>query len=130
MRPQPLLSVTIMVLPWVVTASLPDRRFEPWVEATAAEPNIRNINLVQEHFDTLKDRERTLLALALVRVRLNDKPAAAGLLDELDKMQPNPWISHGVEVTRAFIEGRKMNPPTGWSRTEVPIRIPKPDLKP
>jgi hypothetical protein len=77
-----------------------------WVEAVAAVPSIANVNLVQRHFATLNDRPRTLLALVLVRWRVGDREDALGLLDQLDKMNPGPWVAYGAELTRARIEGR------------------------
>lgn len=77
-----------------------------WVEATAQEPNVANINLVQEHFPELTDKKRSLLALALVRWRKDDVKTATSILDELAKMEPDDWVQHGAEMLRAKIEGR------------------------
>jgi hypothetical protein len=77
-----------------------------WIEAYAAEPSIPNINLVQTHFSALKEKQRTLLALAVVRFRANDKTIALHLLDSLDTMRPDAWVARGMEIVRAKIEGR------------------------
>lgn len=102
-----------------------------WVEATAKEPQIANINLVQEHFTELTDKNRSLLALALVRWRKDDLPTAVSILDSLAKMEPDEWVQHGAETLRAKIEGR---PPKRSSPIATPagprVRIMPPKMKP
>lgn len=78
-----------------------------WVEATAEEPVVKNINLVQERFATLVDKPRTLLAMASVRERRGDKGTALELLKALDSMEPGPQIATAAETLRAKLEGRK-----------------------
>jgi len=80
-----------------------------WVEATAREPQVGNVNLVQKHFPRLKEQNRTLLALAVAHLRLGDKPGAAGMLDDLDKAGPDDWVRYGLEHTRAALEGRPVD---------------------
>lgn len=77
-----------------------------WVESAAQAPNLANVNRVQEKFDSLDDRPRTLLALAMVRVRLEDRATALRLLDSLDAMEPNLSVRQGAERLRAMLEGR------------------------
>lgn len=77
-----------------------------WVEATAKEPQIANVNLVQQHFPELTEKKRSLLALAFVRWRKDDLPAAISILDALAKMEPDEWVQYGAETLRAKIEGR------------------------
>ena len=101
-----------------------------WVEATAKEPDVANINLVQEHFPELTDKKRSLLALALVRWRKDDLKTATTILDELAKMEPDAWVQHGAETLRAKIEGRTPKRPapsaTPGPRIKVmPIKQPK-----
>lgn len=107
-----------------------------WVEATASDPQIRNVNLVQNHFSQLKEQGRTLLALAVVRMRLGDKTGATGLLDTLGNFATDDWIKYGLEHTRAALEER----PVDYSRLPVagaragtrgvpiPTRIVKPPM--
>lgn len=80
-----------------------------WVEATANDPRIQSINLVQKQFSRLKEQHRTLLALAVVRMRLGDKTGAAGLLDALDKSTNDDWIKNAAEHTRAMLESRPVD---------------------
>lgn len=80
-----------------------------WVEATAREPKIANVNLVQAQFPLVREKARTLLALAFVRMRLGDKAGATGILDELDKVGTDDWVKYGVEVTRAALEDRPVD---------------------
>lgn len=80
-----------------------------WVEAAAQEPSIANINVVQQQFANVKDRPRTLLALAVIRLRLGDKAGATELLDKVAGMDPTSWVQYGLEHTRARLEDRPVN---------------------
>jgi hypothetical protein len=68
-----------------------------WVEAFADEPFIPNINLVQQRFPALKEKARTVLALAFVRARSKMQTEALSLLDQLDTLSPDIWTSHGAQ---------------------------------
>lgn len=61
--------------------------FLAWVESAAPKVEVRNVNLVQQHFAVLKNKGRTLLALALIRLRLDDLKGAEATLDSLDKVR-------------------------------------------
>lgn len=80
-----------------------------WVEATAKVPSIANVNLVQSRFKFLVNKPRTLLALALVRLRVNDAASALSMLDDLARMNPDPATAYGAEVTRAKLEDRDVD---------------------
>jgi hypothetical protein len=80
-----------------------------WVEATSRQPDIAAVNLVQQHFSTLNERPRTLLALALVRYRLRETEPALAMLDQLDKMNLNPGLVFCAEILRARLEGRPVD---------------------
>ena len=80
-----------------------------WVEASAQEPSIANVNLVQRKFEGGGITPRTLLALALVRLRLGDKTGAGDLLDQVAKMDPDDWVLSALEHTRARLEERPVN---------------------
>lgn len=80
-----------------------------WVEATSKSPSIANINLVQSRFQDLRNKPRTLLALAVVRLRVDDRATALSMLDTLDKMQPDVATAYGAEITRARLEDRPVN---------------------
>jgi hypothetical protein len=106
-----------------------------WVEATAKEGDVANINLVQAHFPEMTDKKRSLLALAFVRWRKDDLPTAISLLDELAKMEPDAWVRAGAETLRAKIEGRepkrnsnpRVNQPPG---KRPPMKMPPPKFPP
>lgn len=98
-----------------------------WVEATANDPKIKNINLVQQQFNRLQEKSRTLLALAVVRMRLNDKAGALQLLDSLAESEVSEWVEYGAEHTRAKLEDRpvdRANLPEAQPRMSTPkLRI-------
>lgn len=71
------------------------------VEAFAAEPQVENVNLVQQHFRQLTEKPRTVVALAMVRVRLGKPDEARVLLDELARLPPEPNAAKMAEVIRA-----------------------------
>jgi hypothetical protein len=56
-----------------------------WVEARAKTPDAQNIILVQDHLASLRPRDRTLLALALGRIRMKDFTTARALLTTVDR---------------------------------------------
>lgn len=101
-----------------------------WVEATSAEPVIANVNRVQARFNSLNDKPRTLIALALVRLRLGNETAALQLLDSLPQLEPSDWALYCAEVMRARIENRAIDPtkfPRG-AGARMPLRLPTVDL--
>ncbi len=108
-----------------------------WVEAFAPEPVIANVNLVQTHFPALQQKARTVLALAFVRVRVNQPDAAKQLLTELESLQPDRWVAQAAEVLRAKLEGRapRRPPPKGGAATEnsrsrfAPPLFPSPSIE-
>jgi tetratricopeptide (TPR) repeat protein len=99
-----------------------------WVEATSRDPRIANVNLVQNNFSRLKEKQRTMLALAVVRMRLGDKAGAADILNQLDKTGPDDWVQYGIEHTRAALEERPVDrtklPAPG--QISGPVRAPGP----
>lgn len=102
-----------------------------WVEATANAADIPNVNLVQERFLKLKDMDRTLLALALVRWRAGDNTTALKLLDALDNRPPSAIAARQAELLRARIENRPSREMGGAPvRRQVtpPIRIEPPKV--
>lgn len=78
-----------------------------WVEASSSKPVIANVNLVQSKYATLDDQARTLLALALVRLRLGDRAGGEQLLAELEKSSIDLRVRTSVESVRAILEGRQ-----------------------
>jgi hypothetical protein len=80
-----------------------------WVEASAQDPSIANVNLVQKKFEDVKISARTLLALAVVRMRLGDKAGATEMLDIIGRMEPDDSVRYGLESTRAKLEDRPVN---------------------
>lgn len=99
-----------------------------WVEAFAPEPFIPNVNLVQGKFPTLDDRAHTLLALALVRLRLGDRESGLKLLEDVDRLSPAPRTMQAVEMTRAILEGRPPRRLAEPLEQTAPIRIGKPQF--
>ena len=77
-----------------------------WVEATADQPMRANIDLVQAHLPSLADKSRTVVALALVRMRLKDEAGARRLLDELGATQPKPDILEEIAILRDSLDKR------------------------
>jgi tetratricopeptide (TPR) repeat protein len=91
-----------------------------WVEASVSKPEIANIALVEQRGKTQWPKPRTVLALALVRVRMNERESAIKLLDQLDKMNPEYWVASAAETVRAKLEDRaprSISPP--------PMALPK-----
>jgi hypothetical protein len=68
---------------------------------------VGNINLVQRRYPELLRKSRTLLALAVVHWRANDNTTALGILDAIEKMQPDSELANCAELTRARIENRQ-----------------------
>jgi predicted negative regulator of RcsB-dependent stress response len=111
-----------------------------WIEASAEQPSVANVNLVQQHFSVLHQKARTLLALALLRVHLNKTDEAEKMLEQLDSVEPDDWTRHAREIVSAHLEGRapnfsgtrgRANPamlaPSPHSALKVPsIEIPEP----
>jgi Tfp pilus assembly protein PilF len=96
-----------------------------WVEATASEISAANVNLVQSHFNTLHDKPRTLLALALIRLHAGDKDLAAALLEQLDRMNPDASIARAAEIVSAKMEGRAVRKlPETLSADKSPLSLP------
>lgn len=81
-----------------------------WVEAFSGSPNIANINLVQEKFLRLTDRQRTLLALATARWRLGDYSGADSLLTPLLEVATDEWARKGAERLKALVVARTPPP--------------------
>lgn len=102
-----------------------------WVEAFAQEPSINNLNLIQRAYPNLSRKERTGLALAFVRVRLNNNAEALEILADLETMRPDAWETHGIEAIRAKIEDRPMrgqNPPTSSAAEASRVRVAPPKI--
>ncbi|MDP2138248.1 MAG: hypothetical protein Q8J74_10370 [Candidatus Didemnitutus sp.] len=60
-----------------------------WVEAFAPSPSVKNVNLVQRKFTVLDDKPRTMLALALVRLRVGDRFNGEAILAEVERINPD-----------------------------------------
>jgi len=93
------------------------------VESAAPVPSVPNVNLVQKHFDVIDGKEATLLALALVRHRLDDLEGAKRMLAILEETMPGPSLAQKIELVRAKIEGR---PPVHLAvpaKPRAPVRV-------
>lgn len=101
-----------------------------WVEATAPAPKPVHVNLVQKHFPTLKEKHRTLLALALLRVRLGDPETALQLLADLEKMEPDPSLLWQVRFVQRRLQTKPENEEETGKTAEAPasrtFRLVKP----
>lgn len=78
-----------------------------WVEASVRKPSAKNINLVQSHLGSLRPRSRTLLALALLRIRLGDFPTARAMLDQADAEAAAPQERNWSQTLRHDIARRE-----------------------
>lgn len=101
-----------------------------WVEALSDKPDIAALNQVQQRFQSLNDRGRTLLALVIVRMRLGDTEGALKLLDQLEGTRPSDWVRFCAELTRARLEDRPVDqdklPPA--SRRQPGMRMSPPRI--
>lgn len=77
-----------------------------WVEAYAAEPDVGNINIVQRQFNRLRHQDRTLLALALVRVHLGKPNDARELLGQLGALDVDSWTRQGAKTLLTQLDGQ------------------------
>lgn len=75
-----------------------------WVEAAAEKPAAANVNLVQRMFAKLRNRQRTILALALVRIHSNDLAAADAMLAGLPAAGLEPEIARALPGIRSALE--------------------------
>jgi hypothetical protein len=82
-----------------------------WVESAAQKVDIAHVNLVQAHFSQLKNKGRTLLALALIRLRLNDVAGARTMLDGLEKTSRDQPTEQIADRIRAEIDRRAESVP-------------------
>jgi hypothetical protein len=86
------------------------------VEALSDEPCTANVNLVQAHFKQLSEKQRTVVALAMVRVRLGDIAEAEEILAQLRQLPPDPVAMKIADEIRARLlvpTGRRSPPSTG-----------------
>jgi hypothetical protein len=81
-----------------------------WVEATVKKPSPKNINLVQQQLPSLKTRSRTLLALALVRIKLGDNATAGVMLDQVDKEAETKTATEWSAQIRRYLKRRENAP--------------------
>lgn len=78
-----------------------------WVEATVKKPSAKNVNLVQQHLPGMRQRARTLLALALVRTRIEDFATARLFLQQAEREAAGPPTAQWIEVLRANITNKE-----------------------
>lgn len=79
-----------------------------WVEACAEKPSAVNINAVQKQFGSMRNKGKTLLALALCRARLDRKAEAIELIKKIGRFDPDPWTLRLAEQSLAQLEGRSL----------------------
>lgn len=101
-----------------------------WVEAFAEKPDIGNVNLVQRRFKTLRQQARTVLALAMVRVRSKAEAEALELLDSLDEFEPDSWTQHAAQIVRTRLSGAGVERAAGAKPSAPPVAPPREALQP
>jgi hypothetical protein len=67
---------------------------------------IKNINLVQGRFASLQHKAMTALALAVVRVRLNDEAGGRELLDQIRTLDPDQEVQQKTAAVRKYLDDR------------------------
>jgi hypothetical protein len=77
-----------------------------WVEAVAETPTPANVALVQEKLPTLRQKYRTVFALALLNLRAGRADEAKAQLASLELLEVDPAAEQAVETMRARLEGR------------------------
>ncbi|MCR6657533.1 MAG: hypothetical protein NVV63_17355 [Opitutus sp.] len=77
-----------------------------WVEASAVNPVLANVNTVQENVASVASPLRTLLALAMLRLRVDDLPTASKLLDAIERHPKGAEFSGPCQTLRERIEKR------------------------
>ena len=112
-----------------------------WVESFASRPVIENVNVVQQRFGRLQNKDRTLLGLALFRARRDMNEEAIKLVRLLGTKELDEWTENAAVETLARLEGKTVSevslssetPPatTGVARmtrnlTKIPS-VPVPD---
>jgi hypothetical protein len=83
-----------------------------WVEAYAETPVVGNVLMVQNVFPRLNERQRTLLALVMARVRSGLKDQAMSMLGKFEQLPFDEWSARAAEVVRAKLENRPARPIT------------------
>lgn len=78
-----------------------------WVESAAPQPAIANVNLVQSKFETLREKTRTLLALAIIRSRLADYDGALGLIETIESSPVSTDERRFAQRLRAQVEKQR-----------------------
>ena len=77
-----------------------------WVEACAQNPALGNVNSVQENVAAVANPLRTLLALAMLRVRVDDLASATKLLDAIERAPRGAEFSGACRTLRERIQKR------------------------
>lgn len=83
-----------------------------WIESAAPQPDVSNLNLVQSKFAELEEQSRVLIALAHVRIRLNDRESAAELLAVAEESDDSAFVRNAVGALRRLLERRPLPPAT------------------
>lgn len=81
-----------------------------WVEAFAPTPDAGNVKLVADNFVLVKDRPRTLLALAVVAARSGDKSSAADCLDKIATANPPAAVVSQAKIIRDRLQLKRSLP--------------------
>jgi hypothetical protein len=74
-----------------------------WVEASTHNPDFRNVNLVQRHYSALINKPRTLVALAMLRIRLGSFEEAEKILEQVGELDPEPAAVQAARFLRKLM---------------------------
>jgi len=77
-----------------------------WLETFSSKPVLENVNVVQTRFRKLKDKNRTLLGLALFRAKRGMNDEAIKLIRLLGTAKLDDWTKRAAEITLARMEGK------------------------
>jgi hypothetical protein len=88
-----------------------------WVESAARKIDVGNVNLVQEHFAQITNKARTLLALALVRLRLNDPAGTRRMLDSVGKVPRDFSTDAAATVVKGKLDAYEAEHPAAPDKT-------------
>lgn len=77
-----------------------------WLETFSTKPALENVNVVQTRFGKLKDKNRTLLGLALFRAKRGMNDEAIKLIKLLGKGKLDDWTERAARITLARLEGK------------------------
>lgn len=76
------------------------------VEAFSESPMIENVNLVQEKFAMLKEKQRTAFAFALIRLHMGKTEEGLAILKSLETFPSDPWTMQAALKVGLMLENQ------------------------